>query len=367
MNIEQVGELIEKTVVLLGQVNTTCLYERRVNFKSVGTAKQVIKDHAEDFDNTKLLGRDMYDVLDKKAKNRKRARDLARDIRPAQKSRPFREGPSGRGSHPRESESPRKFWRRDQSSDRGRSGGGLGGSQSKQGQRGRYVFLRTVIGSESCSLSESESRDGSQQPPLSCKRPKISGNRTKTNAFWGQNCKFSDKLGENYIRQSNSVIHQGSKNRIHGNPLSECSEVTKPRGERKRGIESGNSRNVDKTSSGGCRSKACKQKRPVSEFFICSAEKRRRTETNLQPERPKQVRGIQSLQNGRVSSSKNHPKTKRLHVQGRSERRIFLCTNKPRSEENSSDLYGRGRPYISKVYHLAWHAVHWSSPKLWNP
>ena len=84
MNIEQMAELIEKTVVLLGQVNTTCLYERRVNwlakiFKSVGTAKQVIKDHAEDFDNTKLLGRDMYDVLDKKAKNRKRARDLARD------------------------------------------------------------------------------------------------------------------------------------------------------------------------------------------------------------------------------------------------------------------------------------------------
>ena len=49
--------------------------------------------------------------------------------------------------------------------------------------------------------------------------------------------------------------------------------------------------------------------------------------------KPKQVRGIQSLQNGRVSSCKNHPKTKRLHVQGRSERRIFLCTNKPRSEE----------------------------------
>ena len=44
MNIEQVAELIEKTVVLLGQVNTTCLYERRVNwlakiFKSDGTAK----------------------------------------------------------------------------------------------------------------------------------------------------------------------------------------------------------------------------------------------------------------------------------------------------------------------------------------
>ena len=36
--------------------------------KSVGTAKQVIKDHAEDFDNTKFLGRDMFDVLDKKAK-----------------------------------------------------------------------------------------------------------------------------------------------------------------------------------------------------------------------------------------------------------------------------------------------------------
>ena len=30
---------------------------------------------------------------------------------------------------------------------------------------------------------------------------------------------------------------------------------------------------------------------------------------------------------------------------------------------NSSDLYGRGRPYSSKAYHLDWHAAHWSSPK----
>ena len=318
-------------------------------FKSVGTAKQVIKDHAEDFDNTKLLGRDMYDVLDKKAKTVR-----GRDIWPVTSDQPRSPGPFERdprdaghtpGGRSRPGNSGAETSRRTEADlvvDVGAA------SPNKANEEGTYSFEPlSVLNLVAYQKAKVETDHNNLHSAV--KGLKLVEIEQKQMPFGGQNCKFSDKFGENYIGQSNSVIHQGFKKRIHGNPLSkESPKVTKPRGERKRGIESGNSRNVDKTSSGGCRSKTCIQKRPVSEFFICSTEKRRRTETNLQPEKPKQVRGIQSLQNGRVSSSKNHPKTKRLHVQGRSERRIFLCTNKPRSEEIPQICMAGGDPTVQK-------------------
>nr|XP_022292107.1 uncharacterized protein LOC111103269 [Crassostrea virginica] len=100
-SIQKVAELVEKTILMIGQVNTACLYERRLTwlaklFKSVANAKTIIKDHNDEFDKeVKLFGADFYSVLDRKAKNRKRAREMAKEMRPAKRARPFQEGPSG--------------------------------------------------------------------------------------------------------------------------------------------------------------------------------------------------------------------------------------------------------------------------------
>ena len=231
MNIEQVAELIEKTVVLLGQEKTTCLYKRRVNW--LAKYSRVSERRNKCFmitprTLTKLLGRDMYDVLDKKVKNRQRARDLARDIRPAKKSRPFREGTSGRGSHP----------------------GGRSRSENSGAETNRRTEDDLVVDVGAASPNKANEEGTYSLEPLSVlnlvayQKAKVQMDHNNLHSKLHQTVKFC------HISRI--------KNRFYGNPLSEESpKVTKPRGERKRGNESGNLQNVDKTSRGSCRSKTC--------------------------------------------------------------------------------------------------------------
>lgn len=110
MDIEDVVKLLEKTILMIGQVNVACLYERRINFlakilKSTMKAKSMLRDNeAKLQDDTVLFGNDFYATLYRKSKDRKRAREMSRDIaRPVTKKprltqtvdQPFRQGPSG--------------------------------------------------------------------------------------------------------------------------------------------------------------------------------------------------------------------------------------------------------------------------------
>uniref|UniRef100_A0A8W8JUE2 Uncharacterized protein n=1 Tax=Magallana gigas TaxID=29159 RepID=A0A8W8JUE2_MAGGI len=110
MDIEDVVKLLEKTILMIGQVNVASLYERRINFlakilKSTKKAKSMLRDNeAKLQDDTVLFGNDFYATLYRKSKDRKRAREMSRDIaRPVTKKprltqtvdQPFRQGPSG--------------------------------------------------------------------------------------------------------------------------------------------------------------------------------------------------------------------------------------------------------------------------------
>ena len=123
MGIDELLKLIEMTILLLGQANVACLYERRLNVlaKIFGDAKKARKSifaNEAAFTNTiqsKLLGDDYYKVLEKHSKSKKRAREISESIttRPAKRRnldndnyrernnysqrRPFRSGPSRRG------------------------------------------------------------------------------------------------------------------------------------------------------------------------------------------------------------------------------------------------------------------------------
>jgi hypothetical protein len=80
-------KLVEQVVVLVGQANATCLYERRLNFlakimKCVKKTKKQMKtyehDLAEEADT--LYGDTIYKALDGRCKSRKRAREISREI-----------------------------------------------------------------------------------------------------------------------------------------------------------------------------------------------------------------------------------------------------------------------------------------------
>lgn len=69
MDIEDVVKLLEKTIIMIGQVNVACLYERRINFlakilKSTKKAKSMLRDNeAKLQDDTILFGNDFYATL----------------------------------------------------------------------------------------------------------------------------------------------------------------------------------------------------------------------------------------------------------------------------------------------------------------
>ncbi|XP_061187959.1 uncharacterized protein LOC133195987 [Saccostrea echinata] len=111
MEIEEVVNLLEKTILMIGQVNVACLYERRLNFlakilKSTKKAKSMLRENETKLqDDSVLFGNDFYTTLYRKSKDRKRAREMSRDIaRPVNKKprqsvdQPFRQGPSGEQS-----------------------------------------------------------------------------------------------------------------------------------------------------------------------------------------------------------------------------------------------------------------------------
>ncbi|CAC5416231.1 unnamed protein product [Mytilus coruscus] len=76
MSITEVLNLIERTVLLVGQVNVACLYERRINFmakilKGMKQAKQTLSHNQSMLTESgeALFGDNFYHVLDKKSKN----------------------------------------------------------------------------------------------------------------------------------------------------------------------------------------------------------------------------------------------------------------------------------------------------------
>ncbi|CAC5412590.1 unnamed protein product [Mytilus coruscus] len=86
MFITEVLNLIERTVLLVEQVNVACLYERRINFmakilKGMKQDKQTLSHNQSMLTESgeALFGDNFYNVLDKKSKIRKRAKEMAKN------------------------------------------------------------------------------------------------------------------------------------------------------------------------------------------------------------------------------------------------------------------------------------------------
>lgn len=325
MDIEDVVKLLEKTILMIGQVNVACLYERRINFlakilKSTKKAKSMLRDNeAKLQDDTVLFGNDFYATLYRKSKDRKRAREMSRDIaRPVTKKprltqtvdQPFRQGPSG-----------------EQKRTRGSNFRGRGGITKKQ----RYVNDVSDKYTDS-GRTNIKSFRGSPQSPSQCRKVEIDRNCTKSNPVRGETKAFCFKLGENNKRLFNSDRTEGVQNRFFENTQANICNGNSLLGERISDFEQGNWGNVRKKSGGDCGpQKQCS--RSVHKHFVCTSQERWGVSSHFQPKKVERVCSIRTFQDGRFSSSQKHYDQKRFYVQNRSERCILLHSNTPNSQE----------------------------------
>ncbi|KAJ8322026.1 hypothetical protein KUTeg_000497 [Tegillarca granosa] len=214
MSIDEITELIQKTILMLGQVNTACLYERRMSwlakiFRSVVNANSVIKEYNLDFKSeSKLFGSEFYKVLDRKAKNKKRAREMSREMRPGKRYKPFQSGPSGYSSKP--SSRGSFTWKR------GTQTTSVTPSRPKhENQKGRKYQTRYIN-----KKSQIKGEIGSHQSPLAYTLFEHDRNRTRLSTPRGKNSQISSKLTKNNLRSTSFVCSKWSEIRPNRDTIS---------------------------------------------------------------------------------------------------------------------------------------------------
>ena len=339
MDIDELLELIEKTVLLVGQTNVACLYERRLNvlskvFGDAKKAKKSLHQHERTIaqaQNGKLLGQEYYKVLETHSKVTKRARDISDTIgSPSKKPRtdyyqrrPF-QGRPPRGNRARG----------------GRSKGSYGD------RKGRRYACRSVTSFFNGRLHEYRTnveRGGSAQYSHGSGKHKFPSNKS-VHAFRGETVKIQKQLDINHPR-SNDIGSSGRvQNRIREISPSICNKSTFFVRKRKSGYKFGNSRNDRKRCRGNCRTSS--RQLSSSQSLVCETQKRRRSKTNFQFEKVERKHKISTFQNGGVSCSETYHTNERLDDKNRSEGRVLLRSDSQRPQEVSQVLQRGTTPAV---------------------
>ena len=350
MTVPELAELVEKTIVVIGQINTACLYERRLNFlakimKSVKNAKKAIRDHETEFDGMeRLFGNDFYKTLERKVKNRKRAREMARDMGPPAK-RPFRGGPSGRSSsqtrsHGQKSSFPRGSGSSSRGGSRNQSSRGRGRGNSDRAPRyvcqlksKLYGYPKSKQSRDTNSIgTNKKNRTRVQQSASNVSRFGHDKSPPKQSPFRGSYNTLCSKLDQINIRQVCFAECTRSQNRIQ--KLSCAKQGSKSQSlvrKRPQGPRSRNTGNVTKERSRKGQNTEIGQQ-AVFQYFVCPPKERRGVKTHFQFEKTEQFYSLRAFQNGGLSYDKKYLETKRFPLQNRSEGCILLHSYTPNSQ-----------------------------------
>ena len=360
----EVKELLEKTILLVGQTNATCLYERRLNFlakimSSAKTAKAALKENEAEFQaEDRLFGTFFYKVMDRKAKSRKRAREMSRDIREPATKKPFRQGPPERKTYP-SSRGAKSNNRKGEGAKRRNVSGKQnryvckGQSESRMSDENRHgnrveSTIRSISDRGTIISSQNSGREdgnGILQSPSGDHRSEISRHRTMSHSSRGQAKAFCSKLGKNNFRSAYPQVHRGLRNKFLSGALSEDRTQNEPIGNRQGNFKHGNSKHVVKKRSGDCISGS---RVSIFEYFVCPSEEGRGRETHFQSENSEQMCNIRTFQNGRVSHDQKSIETKRLHGESGSEGCIPLHSHTSKSQKVSAVQMGRQTNAVSK-------------------
>ena len=348
-------KLVEQVVVLVGQANATCLYERRLNFlakimKGVKKAKEQLKTYEHDLaqEADTLYGDTIYKALDRRCKSRKRAREISREIQSKRRrfDQPFRGTPSctnsqghsqGRGG--RVSYQPSK-----QSGQGPKRGSGSGFRIPRKNRTGdsRYESKR---GHTSSFTTNSKNLESEQTTCLS-KSDRIQRNSSKQHSPTGKIKTLSRKLEIDNKRQILVGEYFRIQDRISCKANSNKFTISKhPIREGKKYSKFGSRGNDIKESSGVC---SVSDSRSVCQSFVCAPQERRGNETDLQPEKPEPIRDLQSLQDGRLSGCEKSHTNGGLAMQSGSQGCILLHTNPLGSQKVSEVSSQRADATVSQ-------------------
>ena len=358
MKIDELKELVEKTILMIGQTNVACLFERRLNFlaklmHSAKNARQTLKENEKCLDGEeKLFGTEFYTILDRKVKNRKRAREISKDKGPPTKRRPFQSGPS-RSSQGNRPQSRGSFHNRGGSRSAPRRGQQQKGSKGNQ-KRYETIHITKLSKHAKCSSYSSgqlpirENEAGALQSPHCHSKSKFHINRPSSHPSGGKTGVFHTKLVKNHFRPKYSESCNGLQNRFHRPTISsKGTNRNKSFCKGKRNFGGRNQRNDRKKGSGGCTTQP-QTRKSVFQQSLCPPQKGRRLKAYIQPQKTEWLRKVRTFQNGGVPYGEKCTETKGFSMQDRSKGCIPVHPNSSLAQKVPQFQMGGGNPTVPK-------------------
>ena len=342
-NLQAMLEMLEKTIICIGQANVHLNYYRRLPIvaKLMGnpkTAQSLLKKNSKKLRGRKLLGTKFQKIVKKSLKKRNDAKELKRSLDSTER-KPFQNRPSTsiqfEGRRPNEYRSPLAGLyepnRRYEQNRQGDSQASVNtpsqetcftkSTQGKTKQMGggesKVYKLKFVRASGKGGLSRKR-----VSPTPSTKAKFASSHPTATSAkIRGEAEVLSKQLEKVYKGSDNIVICFGGSNRVHRTAMAKReSPLAKIQCNRKR---KHSKRNRGDAKKGGNRRNTT-HTRPVYGSFVPKGEEKRGFQASFQLKTAEQIHSVPSLQNGNNERSSEYGEAQRLHGKTGSKRCLFL-------------------------------------------
>lgn len=358
LSIDDLQELVEQTVVMVGQCSNTITYHRRFavlkNLMGIQQAKETLREKASLLQkhDKQLLGEKFRSHIVEVTKSKNTTMEAFSKSKNSRRKAPFRnalptnnQGRSGAGRQitlSRGGQKPYQRWWHQ-------------GKQHQQKQDGFYrqkgKFSSRKQPTYSQHLSGFDTSSGERSQTSSSNNKTVVLKRNTTQCASGRQIKVLSGGVEKNFRRSRNIIFNRRLQDTHVERA--CPEYSSSASFSKWGTtatsSNRNPRNVEKR----CNMQGSSRGGRIHKQFVPSRKERRRSETCDKSKKSEPVCTLQSLQNGRFTVDTSHVTAGRLHVQVRSEGCLFLHTSSPRIPEICKISMGRGSlPIFVPVFWL---------------
>ena len=324
---DEIVQLIDQSVILLGQANNAINFLRRMaGLTALGIdrvkASSMLKNNGPEFKpkSKELFGKRFRKTLISREKDLKLSRSLIRDLQ--QQRKPNRSGPSGRGASSEERRN--SHVRTDQQQNNNKHRG-----EKRKPKSGRISLSPKLVYSKSRtrSLKHFKNKGLKTCRPSSGKSNKKHGNK-ETHS--GQVKVLFGKLGITYNRPVGSGNYKRNKTGLNRKTQSKHD----PKGYKnargsERASQTGNNRAFGKGSNLPCKNRD----RPIREHNLSKRKEKWETKAYNQPKKFELLHCLRKVQNGGIETSKGSVKKGGPSSEIRHEGCIFQPSNPPRLSE----------------------------------
>jgi site-specific recombinase XerD len=363
-SIHKMIDLVEKSVLLIGQTNVLAHFNRRSHIlsrflKDQKRATDLLKQN-EDLlkkNKTKLFGSSFYNALYRKAKGAKHNKEIKYQLGQRASGRGGGSGAKtaggGRGaSHSRGGGQSRPFFRGPPQGNprEGHKAGPPKDRKYSSAKRGRrYVQLYYFAEANTCSPSPQKNeictskkrqvhvgrKHGLRRAPTTGPSARSQG----SGAGGGKVSSLYKKLESDHKGRSIASVSYGARNRIRGFPSATGHQLSHAQffAGRARNDVHGSGRASEKERGGKCHRHA----RPVHKSPLFEAKKGRVVQTCVQPKTTKRVREIRTFQDGKRVNALPPSPQRGLSGKNRSERRVFWGSDSRKASKIHAISMGR--------------------------